>query len=136
MKIHHIGYLVKNMEKSIIEFCSLGYTIQSKAVYDHIRDIFIVFLSKDEYRIELVMPASKDSVVYSLSKKYKNAPYHICYETEDFNNECNRLAENGYICFQQPECAPAIEGRRVAFFMHRYTGMIELLEGREKEDAF
>ena len=41
----------------------LGYEITQPATYDEIRKIHICFLEKDGYRIELVSPASEDSVV-------------------------------------------------------------------------
>ena len=71
----------------------------------------ILFLQKDGYRIELVSPYTADSVVSGLLKTYKNAPYHICYEAENFSEELARLEESGYIRIDEPTAAPAIGGR-------------------------
>ena len=43
MKVHHIGYLVKHMERAVPEFLSMGYQA-SEMVYDPQRKIKITFL--------------------------------------------------------------------------------------------
>ena len=65
-------------------FEARGYSTEQDIIYDDIRKVNICFLVKDGYRVELVSPVSEDSVVSGLIKKYKNSPYHICYETADF----------------------------------------------------
>ena len=97
LKIHHIGYLVKKIEKAKKTFEVLGYHIEQDTVYDEIRKVDICFLIKDGYRVELVSPVSADSVVSGLLKKYKNTPYHICYEAEDPEEACQELTSNGFI---------------------------------------
>ena len=79
LTIHHIGYLVKKINKAVNDFERLGYSAVSDIIYDDFRKIHICFMEKDGYRIELVSPADSASVVAGLLKKYKNSPYHICY---------------------------------------------------------
>ena len=121
MNIHHIGYLVKKGPKAQAAFESLGYIAEGEWTHDEI-------LQKDGYRIELVSPYAPDSVVSGLIRTYKNAPYHLCYEAENFEKELAELEENGYIRIDEPTPAPAIGGRRVVFLMHPAAGMLELLE--------
>lgn len=128
MKIHHIGYLVKSIEKAEKCFLKLGYKVVQKKTYDKYREINIVFLSKDGHLIELVAPVSADSVVTGLYKRMKNSPYHICYETDDFNDELTLLTENGFVQIGEPCVAPAIQNRRVCFLMSSSIGLIEILE--------
>lgn len=127
LTVHHIGYLVKNIEKAKQTFLSLGYRIEQDTVYDEIRKVNICFLQKDGYRIELVSPAAEDSVVSGLIKKYKNSPYHICYETTDLEAVSAHLASNGFIAIDTPAPAPALGGRNVQFLTSASAGMIELL---------
>lgn len=127
LSVHHIGYLVKKIEKARQTFLSLGYHIEQDIVYDGIRQVNICFLIKDGYRIELVSPASQDSVVYGLMKKYKNSPYHICYETADFETAYAELTANGFIAVDTPTPAPALGGRDVVFLTSAAIGMIELI---------
>ncbi|MCR5236802.1 MAG: VOC family protein [Lachnospiraceae bacterium] len=128
MKIHHIGYLVKKMDKSLPVFAELGYEVEKEPVYDEYRKADIAFLIMDGYRIELVCP-HKESDVYPLLKKFGNSPYHICYETEDQERDISRLRDSGYTDFTGIQPAPAIgEQAEVVFFIHSRMGIIELLK--------
>lgn len=128
LKIHHIGYLVKHIDKAMAEFERLGYDAVSEVTYDDLRKIRICFMEKDGYRIELVSPADSSSIVSGLIKKYKNSPYHLCYETQDFENDLAALTEEGFTAIDTPAPAPALQNRRVVFLMNPFLGMIELLE--------
>lgn len=126
-KVHHIGYLVKKIEKAQKTFEALGYRTEQGIVRDDIRKVDICFLEKDGYRIELVSPVSADSVVAGLLKKYKNSPYHICYETEDYEAAYAELTTNGFIAIDTPTPAIALGGREVVFLTSASIGMIELI---------
>ncbi len=129
MKINHIGYLVSNLQKAIDEFEKLGYEKISEIIHDTIRLVDICFMSMDGYNVELVSPYDKASVVAGLAKKYKNMPYHICYESEEFMRSLKYLEANGYTRIDEPLEAPAFGGRRVCFLLSAKAGMIEILEG-------
>lgn len=128
LRVHHIGYLVKKIDAAILAFINLGYHITQNTVYDDIRKVNICFLEKDNYCIELVSPTSEDSVVSGLLKKYKNCPYHICYETENFEEDYRSLLESGFISIDAPTPAPALQNRPVVFLTNASMGMIELLK--------
>ena len=128
MRVHHTGYLVKNLPKAAEAFLTLGYRSEGEAVYDGIRDVDIQFLEKDGCRVELVSPCSAASVVAGLLKTCRNAPYHLCYETEDLRSELSRLEAAGFTRIDEPTPAPALQNRRVCFLMSPRIGMIELLE--------
>ena len=127
LKIHHIGYLVKKIEKAQKTFEALGYCMEQDIIYDDIRKVNICFLVKDDYRVELVAPAAGDSVVSGLIKKYKNCPYHICYETDDFPAAYDELTSNGFIAIDTPTPAPALNNCEVVFLSNAAIGMIELI---------
>lgn len=128
MKVNHIGYLVKHFEKAKKSFLNLGYKVISEVTHDQIRHVDICFLEKDHYVIELVSPYDKESVVAGMLKKYKNMPYHICYEVDGLDQAIEELEKVGYAVIGEPECAPAFDNRKVIFLMNANSGMIELLE--------
>lgn len=130
-RVHHIGYLVKQLEKSRDSFLSLDFQVTGEAVYDEYRDVDILFMEKDGYTVELVSPRSGASVVARLIKTYKNAPYHICYETDGLAAELARLEASGFTRIDEPVPAPALGGRKVCFLMSPRIGIIELLEAGE-----
>lgn len=127
LKIHHIGYLVKKIERAKESFTSLGYLIERDIVRDDIRKVDICFLTKDGYRVELVSPFSEDSVVAGLIKKYKNAPYHICYEADNPQAAYLELTNNGFTAIDTPTPAPALGGCSVVFLTSPIIGMVELI---------
>ncbi len=127
LKIHHIGYLVKKIEKAKQTFEALGYHVEQDTVRDEIRKVDICFLTKDDYRVELVSPFSEESVVAGLLKKYKNTPYHICYEADDPEAAYAELTANGFAAIDTPTPAPALDGRNVVFLTSPVIGMIELI---------
>lgn len=128
MKIHHIGYLVEDINDAIINFKELGYVVEKDIVHDKLRNVYISFLQNNGYRVELIQPIDKSSGLYKLLRKNGNMPYYICYETEKIEDSINLLKEKGYFVIQQIELAPAIYNRKVAFLMNANIGMIELLE--------
>lgn len=128
MKIHHVGYLVRKIDRAIHEFEELGFQVTQETVLDEYRKIDICFLEKDGYVIELVSPVSKDSVVHDLLKKVGNSPYHICYETENFDADLESLQQQKYVLCSEKHEAVAIGGKNVCFLVHPYLGMIELVE--------
>lgn len=131
MKIHHIGYLVQNIEKAQKQFHQLGFTDQTQLFHDELRGIYILFLEKDGYTIELISPAREDSIVSNLIKQYKNSPYHICYESTHIDEDMKLLKENKYIRITALEPAIALKNKKVVFFVHPHLGMIEVIDAVE-----
>ena len=88
----HTSYWVsgKKGPKAQAAFEALGYIAEGEWTHDEIRKVDILFLQKDGYRIELVSPYAPDSVVSGLIRTYKNAPYHLCYEAENFEKRAGR----------------------------------------------
>ena len=128
LTIHHIGYLVKKIVPAIRSFEALGFQVAREVTRDDIREVDICFLEKDGYRVELVSPYSATSVVAGLLKKYKNCPYHICYETSHFEEALEELTSHGYVMMGSATPAPAIDQHPVVFLMNASLGMIELLD--------
>lgn len=46
MKIHHVGYLTKDLRASEKAFLKLGYEVEFPAAFDSLRDITITFFTK------------------------------------------------------------------------------------------
>ncbi len=128
MQVHHVGYLVKKLQKAQKVFESLGYTLIQEALYDEYRKVDIAFLEKDGVVVELVSPAAEDSVVSGLIKQYRNSPYHICYTSQSFDEEVSQLCSQGFVQMGEACPAPAIDGKRVVFLMNAAIGIIEVLE--------
>ncbi|WP_288704770.1 VOC family protein [Bilophila wadsworthia] len=128
MKIHHIGYLVQNIEKAQAQFKELGFTESTQLFSDELRGIYIIFMEKDGYVIEIISPSKDNSIVSNLIKTHKNSPYHICYESFNIDDDMKSLKRNKYIKITDLEPAIAFDNRKVVFFLHPYLGMIEVVD--------
>jgi hypothetical protein len=114
MKIHHIGLIVKNVEKNISIFEKLGYTKVSDIITDNHQNIRVVFVqSSDQSQLlELIESLDETSSIY----RFKDGYHHICYEVEcnqSFLEDFKKL-KIGKI-FTKPIEAPAINNRVVIF---------------------
>ena len=128
MKIHHVGYLIKNMENTIEEMISWGGILIRESIYDHARQVDIAFVKNGEMLIELVCPRAESRDVGDSLKRLGNTPYHICYECDDIDAAIIRLQAEGCLLVKEPQSAVAIGGRRVAFLYSDNQGLFEILE--------
>lgn len=128
MKIHHIGYAVKDLEDSIKEFEKLGYNRVENKIIDKKRKVIIQFIKNGDYLIELVAPLNKESSVTSLLKKQGSSPYHICYEANDIDKEIKEMSNSGFTIITKLSEAPAIDNKKVVFLYKRNIGLIELIK--------
>lgn len=134
MKIDHVGYLVGDINKAINEFEELGYCKKNDIIRDELRKIDICFMDNNGYCVELVTPLCEESVVYSLYKKLREAPYHFCYEVECIEESISELKKKGYVQTQPIQEAVAFNGRRVVFLFNKSMGLIEIVE-KEKNNG-
>lgn len=127
MKIHHIGYTVKDIDTAMGDFVLLGYSAIGEKCLDDKRNIIIQFMRNGDYIIELVAPANDASPVTNILKKLGSTPYHVCYETDDIHASVAELKSAGFMVIAEPLEAPAIEIRKVAFLFKNAVGIIELV---------
>jgi methylmalonyl-CoA/ethylmalonyl-CoA epimerase len=127
LKIHHVGYVVRDTAAAMEQCRALGFEPLTVSLYDAPRDADIVFLQNGCYRIELVAPRSERSVAWGVLKSRGPGPYHVCFECPDVARTAEALREQGYLPLRPPEPAPALGGRLVLFLAGRHTGMIELV---------
>lgn len=128
MKIDHIGYAVKNIEKAREAFETLGFVFD--ALYnDTDRNIYIQFGENDGYCVELISPNGEGTspVDYFLSK-IGATPYHICYKSDCIEDDIKELEKKRFKVTVPLARAIAFGGKRVVFMMHKTLGMIEIVE--------
>ncbi|MCR5761415.1 MAG: VOC family protein [Sphaerochaetaceae bacterium] len=126
--MHHIGYLVKDIDKSKATFLALGYEIEKNVIFDSFRGVNICFLRKKGCSIELVSPVGDNSILRNLKKRVGVSPYHICYCVNNIDDAITDLCNMRFVIWEEPHEAPAIEGKRVVFLFHSQMGLIELVE--------
>lgn len=129
MKIDHIGYAVKRIDRAITAFLKLGFEFEP-VIDDTDRNVKLAFGNKDGYRIELVAPLDKkqESPVDQYLSNAVGTPYHICYESENLDAEIDELVKQGFKVVIEPRPAVAFGGRRVVFMMSIGFGLMEIVE--------
>ena len=127
MRIDHIGYAVKNIDKAKKSMEILGYTFDD-TVEDKDRNIYIAFGEMDGYRVELVAPISEESPVDMHLSKIGPTPYHICYKSTDIEDDIERLKSNRFKVSIPLAPAVAFGGKRVVFLYSLSVGLIEIVE--------
>ena len=133
MKIHHLGYAVKSLNSSIKEFVKLGFSKKGKKIVDEDRKVVIQFVELDEYSIELIAPLNDASPVTRIVEKCGDTPYHMCFVVRDIHKEIERRVKDNYLIIEQPENAPAINGKKVAFLFKKGIGVVEFIEEDNRE---
>lgn len=129
MKIDHIGYAVKRMDRAIGSFEKLGFCF-GPITDDRNRNVKIAFGNKEGYRIELIAPLNKglESPVDQYLSNVSGTPYHICYQSSCFDSEIEELKKQGFKVIIDPEPAVAFGGKRVVFMMSLGLGLMEIVE--------
>lgn len=129
MKINHIGYAVRRIDRAITAFQKLGYEFEP-VIDDTDRNVKMAFGVNEGYRIELVSPLDKkkNSPVDQYLSNAVGTPYHICYESEKFDAVIDDLVQQGYKIVIESKPAVALGNRRVVFMMNFGFGLMEIVE--------
>ena len=127
MRIDHIGYAVKNIERAKKSMEALGYVF-GETIEDEARKVSIAFGELDGYRVELVAPNGEETPVDLHLSKIGPSPYHICYKSEDIESDIEALKKARFKVSVPLAPAVAFGGKRVAFLYSLSVGMIEIVE--------
>ncbi len=129
MKVDHIGYAVKRIDRALNAFEKLGFVFEP-VIDDTDRNVKLAFGGKDGYRIELVSPLDKkaESPVDKYLSNTVGVPYHICYQSDELDKDVEELKKQGFKVVIEPREAIAFSGRRVVFMMNIGFGLMEIVE--------
>jgi len=128
MKIHHVGYAVKNIDTSLNDFKKLGFKEITARILDEQRSVFIQFIKNGDYVVELIEPSNDNSPINNILSKIGNSTYHLCYEIDDIEKSINELKSDKYVIIEVSKEAIAINNKKVAFLYKKNIGIIELVE--------
>lgn len=134
MIVDHIGYAVRQIDKAKEHFEILGFKF-GQIIFDYERNVKLLFGNNDTCRIELVAQLDKnyESPVDRYVSNTFGMPYHICYSSEAFDNDIQRLVGRGFKVVVSPNKAVAFNGRRVVFLLSTGLGLVEIVEANKDE---
>ena len=130
MKLHHIGIVVKNIQKSLGEL-NQYLNFESTTVPSLVgsQKVNICFLKTNNVFLELIEPAQENSPISDFVKK-KGGFHHLCFEVDDIRVELERMKKNGARVIV--DVVRGFENRLTAFVMldmkNTNCNLIELAE--------
>ncbi len=132
MKLHHIGIVVKNIQKSLGELNQyLNFESISVPSLVGSQKVNICFLKTNNVFLELIEPAQENSPISDFVKK-KGGFHHLCFEVDDIHMELEKMKKNGARVIV--DVVKGFEDRLTAFVMldmkNTNCNLIELAEKR------
>lgn len=127
-KFNHIGAAVNDIQETIKTLKNfLDAKLLSDIVFDPIQNVNLILIDVKGITIEL---ACGEKVRRFLIQKNGLNPYHICYEVRNFDKIITKYKNTpGLIMVAPPVPAILFNNRRIAFFIKKDIGLIEILEG-------
>ncbi|HEY6437541.1 MAG TPA: VOC family protein [Ignavibacteriaceae bacterium] len=125
MKLHHIGYVVKDIaqyEKNLIfekKIKELFDPVQNSnmALYQNFTDSFI----------ELIQPLNEESFTYNFLQKNGSSYHHLCYEIDSETELKGIASAQKLIMVNGPLPAILFDGRSVWFYYSRNKQIVEFV---------
>tara|TARA_Y100000817_G_scaffold87157_1_gene67753 strand:+ start:137 stop:535 length:399 start_codon:yes stop_codon:yes gene_type:complete len=115
MKLHHIGIVVKDIQKSLGElgkYFEFEETIIPTLVKS--QKVNVCFLKSSDVYIELIEPIEDDSPVKSMAES-GGGFHHLCFEVDDIFEEIKKAEKNGARIIVEP--VKGFEDRLIAFIL-------------------
>ena len=121
--LHHVGYVVADMERGIRSFTREGATVLIEPTEDPIQKVICALVGVEgEVPIELVAPIdAEDSPVASRLRRGGGMD-HLCYSVDDVAAALAYEEENGAMIVCEPVLA--VTFNRMIGFAHRRSGLL------------
>ena len=130
MKLHHIGIVVENIQKSLGELTKyLDFESTTVPSLVGSQKVNICFLKTNNVFLELIEPAEENSPISNFIKK-GGGFHHLCFEVDDIHLELEKMKKNGARIIV--DVVKGFEERLTAFVMldmkNTNCNLIELAE--------
>ncbi len=131
-KIDHIAIAVQNLETALETFrnvlgCGNGAIRIEEVPSENVR---VAFISIGETKIELLEPMSNESPIAKFLAKNGDGMHHIALETDDIDNEVERLRSVNINPLGLPK--EGAGGKKIMFLHPKETNRV-LLEFAQKQ---
>ncbi len=130
MKLHHIGIVVENIQKSLGDLTKyLDFESTTMPSLVGSQKVNICFLKTNNVFLELIEPAEENSPISNFIKK-GGGFHHLCFEVDDIHLELEKMKKNGAHIIV--DVVKGFEERLTAFVMldmkNTNCNLIELAE--------
>ena len=115
MELHHIGIVVKNIQKSLGELSEfLDFKETTIPMEIKSQKVNVCFLKTSDVYIELIEPIENDSPVKKFSES-GGGFHHLCFEVENIFEDIERMKKSGARVIVEP--TKGFEDRLIAFVL-------------------
>lgn len=122
MRLHHYGFRTGNLELAATQLSLLGFEVIGSVQddYDHVE---LVLLTNAAGGAGLELVRALDGSDAGHDFKW----HHLCFESDDFDGDMQKLRSQGFMLFQKPRPAPLFNNKRICWLFSK-IGVIELKE--------
>ena len=131
-KIEHLGIAVDSIEESLKMYESLLGTSCYKLESVESEGVKTAFLQIGESKIELLQATNSDSPIAKFLSKKGKGIHHIAFETDNIEDEIERLLAQGFeLIHQTPK--DGADNKRIAFLHPKSTDgiLVELCQEKK-----
>ena len=125
MKLHHIGYVVKDIgqyEKNLIVEKKI------KELFDPVQNSnMALYLNYSDSLIELIQPLNEESFTYNFLHKNGSSYHHLFYEIGSESELKGVVDDQKLIKVKGPIPAVLFDGRMVWFYYSRNKQIVEFV---------
>lgn len=124
MKLHHIGFVVSDIDKYISKFPPMRIV---KRLEDSYQNAELVLLEdKGGMNIELIKPMNTNSFTMNFLTKFGEGFHHLCFESDSLTDIKTHISEKKLKKILGPVYAPLLNGE-VIFAIDRTMQITEFL---------
>ena len=133
MKLHHIGIVVKNIQKSLGELTNfLEFEETTIPTLVESQKVNVCFLKTSDIFLELIEPLDNDSPVKTFSDS-GGGFHHLCFEVDNILKTLEQMEKNGARIIVKP--TEGFENRQIAVVLlnikNTNCNLIEIAEKRK-----
>jgi methylmalonyl-CoA/ethylmalonyl-CoA epimerase len=128
-KIEHLGIAVNNISESLKVYETLLGSMCYKTEEVESEGVKTAFLQIGESKIELLEATNRDSPIAKFLEKKGKGIHHIAFETDNIEEEIERLKAEGFeLIHQSPK--DGADNKRIAFLHPKSTDgiLVELCQ--------
>ena len=128
--VDHIAVTTRRFEETLADYLSApGARLERGPGWNAIQRVDFAFvILGDGLAVEIL--GLKEGVASPIEEHARRGggAYHFCYVVRDIDAAMREVRAAGGFVVTPPTPDVAFDGRRIAFFMHRAHGLVELLE--------
>tara|TARA_B100000029_G_C17602898_1_gene966376 strand:- start:2867 stop:3268 length:402 start_codon:yes stop_codon:yes gene_type:complete len=125
MKLHHIGIVVNDLEKTAKMMNEFFNNNDSKILSNKIQKVNYCFIDLGQTKIELIEPTSTDSPIADFLNNHDNGYHHLAFEVNNIEESISKFISDGSKLIAEPSIG--FENRTIAFIFTR-TLPVQLIE--------